>query len=288
VEKNKGKIKIAMPKGRLFDKVNELMKEAGFDIVVNGRSYRPYINDPQIEVKLIKPQNIPKLVELGSQDVAFTGHDWITEEKADVVELIDLGFNPVSVVAAIQEKVNFNKLKKKKIRVVSEYENLTKKFLKRLGSEYVFIKSFGATEVFIPEDADMMIDNISSGKTLENNNLKIVNELLKSSTRMIANKQALKDPFKKKKIEDIIMMFKGVFNARDRVFMDMNISRDLLDKILPSLPAMKSPTVSELYDKKSYSVKIVVKKSEVNELIPRLKKKGVTDILVFNLEKVIP
>src|SRR3989344_2104427 len=280
-------LKMAIPKGRLYDNVVELLKESGFVVKSNGRSYRPYINDPRIEVKLFKPQNIPKLVELGSQDIAFTGHDWVLEENADVVELIDLGFNPVKPVAAIPEEIDFENLKKKKIRVVSEYENISKKFLKENGIDYIFIKSFGATEVFIPEDADMMIDNTSTGRTIKEHKLKIVSELLKSSTRMIANKNTLKDPFKKKKIDDMLTVMKSVINAREWTFIEMNVPENALEKSLKGLPSMKSPTVTKLNGNQGYSVKIAVKKDEVRELIPKLKEKGASDILVFDLQKVI-
>ncbi len=282
------KLKIAIPKGRLFDKVQNLLKDSGYTISPNGRNYRPYIDDPEIEVKMLKPQNIPKLVELGSQDIAFTGHDWVVEEKADVVELIDLGFNPVTLVAAIPEELDLEKLSKKKIRLVSQYENISQNYLKELGADYIFIKSYGATEVFLPEDADMMVDNTETGRTIRENNLKVVKELLKSSTRIIANKKSLEDPFKKKKINDMLTVIKSVLDAENRVVIEMNVPSKLVNEIIPTLPSMKAPTVSKLDGDAGYAVKIAVMRKEVRELIPRLKEKGVTDVLVFNLEKVIP
>lgn len=282
------KLKMAIPKGRLFDSVHKLLNDSGFNITPNGRSYRPYIDDPEIEVKMLKPQNIPKLVELGSQDIAFTGHDWVMEEKADVVELMDLGFNPVKLIAAIPEGVDFGQLKKNKIRVVSEYENITKSFMKEIGADYIFIKSYGATEAFVPEDADMIVDNTSTGRTIMENKLKVVKELLESSTRLIANKKSMEDPPKKKKIAYILTVIKSVLDAEERVAIEMNVPGKLFKAIVPMLPSMKTPTVSKLDGDAGYAVKMAVMRKEVRELIPKLKEKGVTDILVSSFEKVIP
>lgn len=281
------KLKLAIPKGRLAEKVIALLKDAGLKLAKNGRNYRPYISDPEIEVKILKPQNIPKLVELGSQDLAFTGDDWVLEQGADVSEVLDLGFDPVKVVAAIPKDKNFNELKTKQIRVASEYEMISKQFLEQQGIDYVFIKSFGATEVFIPEDADMIIDNTSTGSTLKANNLVIVSEVISSSTRLIANKEALNDDWKNRKINQILTLLKGVLEGRRRVLIEMNVSQENFDRLIPILPCMKSPTIAKLYGEQGYAIKIAVEKSKVNELIPKIKENGATDILVFKLDKVV-
>ena len=282
------KIKLAIPKGRLYDEVVRLVEDAGFKLAKNGRNYRPYINDPEIEVKILKPQNIPKLVELGSQDLAFTGYDWVMEQEANVVELFDINQNPVKLIAAVPDTTDMEKLKTSKIRVASEYETITKNFLDKEGFDYVFIKSFGATEVFVPEDADMIIDNSSTGKTLKDNKLVVYKELLTSSTRIIANKDAMKDSWKSKKINDFLMLIESILEGRKRLLIEMNVSKDKLDSLIPALPCMKSPTVSKLYGDQGYAVKIAVEKEKVGKLIPFLKENGATDILVFNLKKVIP
>lgn len=280
------KIKLAIPKGRLYDEVVKLLEDAGFQLSKNGRCYRPYMSDKEIEVKIMKPQNIPKLVELGSQDMAFAGYDWIVEQDADIQELIDLNFNPVKLVAAVPN--GKATLKNKKIRVASEYEKISKQFLEKEGLDYIFIKSFGATEVFIPEDADMIIDNSSTGKTLQENGLAVFKELLSSSTRLIANKDSLKDQWKKKKIDDFLMLIKSILEGRKRYLIEMNVAEEKMEKLIPLLPCMKSPTIAKLYGNQGYAIKIAVEKEKIGKLIPFLKENGATDILVFNLKKVIP
>ncbi|MFH1306557.1 MAG: ATP phosphoribosyltransferase [Candidatus Micrarchaeota archaeon] len=273
-----------MPKGRLYNEVILLLKDAGFNLSGNSRNYRPTINDPKIEVKILKSQNIPKLVELGSQDIAFTGYDWVVEQNADVQELMDLGFNPVKLVACAKEGFDF---KKPNLRVASEYESLSRSFMQKINPNFIFIKSFGATEVFIPEDADIIVDNSSSGATLKENDLQVMSTVLTSSTRLIANKKSLKDKFKKKKIGEFVLLLKSALEGRERVLIEMNVPKEKLKQIIPSLPCMKSPTISKLYSGGGYAIKIAVKKQEVNLLIPLLKEKGATDILVFSLQKVV-
>lgn len=280
-------IKLALPKGRIYDNVVKLLKEAGFCIKGNERSYRPSTNDKEIQVKILKARNIPKLVELGSQDIAFTGKDWVVEQKADVEELLDLGTDPVRIVAAIPKQYSMWELKKRKVVVASEYENLTKNFLEKEGFEFVYVRTYGATEVFPPDDADMIVDNTSTGTTLKQNGLEIIETLLESSTRLIANKEALQNEWKKKKIADIVMLLRSVMEARKRVFLEMNVPEDKLQSIVKFLPCMKSPTISKLCEEEGFAVKVAVKKEEVAKLIPLLKKKGATDILEFKLSKAV-
>ena len=203
-----------------------------------------------------------------------------------MAELLDLAFDPVKIVCAIPK--GMNPMKTQKIRVASEYENISRSFLRKEGLDFVFIKSFGATEVFVPEDADMIIDNISTGRTLEDNDLVIYKKILSSSTRLIANKDSMKDPWKAGKINNFLTLLKSVQEGRKRLLIEMNVPEANLDKLLPILPCMKSPTIAKLYGQQGYAVKIAVEKEKVTELIPFLKKNGVTDILVLDLKKVIP
>ena len=253
----------------------------------NGRNYRPFINDSELEVKLLKPQIISKLVELGSQDIGFCGLDWIIEQDAKVEELLDLELDKVRIVSAVPVGYDFSKLIKRKIRVASEYERIVKKYLEQKGINYEYIKTYGATECYPPEDADMIVDNVSTGNTLKDNNLKIVETVMSSSTRFIANIDAMKDNWKQKKINNIMMLIKSVLEARKRVLIEMNISEAKLKELLETLPCMKSPTVSKLYGGRGYAVKIAVKRDEVKELIPELLQEGATDILEYKLEKVV-
>lgn len=282
------RLKLAVPKGKLFEKVSGLLSEAGLGLSQNGRNYRPKCSDCQIEVKVLKPQNIPKLVELGSQDIAFTGYDWIVEEGAQVCELLDTGFDPVKVVAAMPAATDPCSLQGRRITVASEYENLTKSFLANRGLDFVFIRSFGATESFVPEDADMIVDNSSSGNTLKENGLSTYAEILSSSTRFVANRNALADAWKAQKISDVLLLLQSVLEARKRLLIEMNVPQDKLEAIMPALPSMKAPTVSKLYGDKQegYAVKTAVLKDQVPALIPKLKALGATDILVYSLRQV--
>ncbi len=281
------KLRLVIPKGRIHKKVIELLEDAGIKIEADDRTYRPIVNDSDLYVKIMKPQNIPELVSIGAHDAGFTGYDWILETRADVVELFDTGFDPVRIVAAIPLDKTWEELRSRKIIAASEYENITKKFLEDEKIDYIFIRTYGATEVFPPEDADLIVDNSSTGRTLEMNRLKIVKELFRSSTRFIANKNALKDSWKKEKIEEMIMLFKSVLNARERVMLEMNVPKDRFEEIVKILPCMRAPTVAPLYGDQGYAIKVAVKKDEVRSLIPLLKKLGATDILEYELRKVI-
>lgn len=280
-------LKIVIPKGRLNKKIIRLLNDVGLGIETDDRRYIPRVEAECIEAKIMKPQNIPQLIEVGSHDVGFTGRDWITETGADVEEVMDLGFDPVSIVAAAPEALTEADLFNKKIVVASEYETIAREYLDRRGFDYYFIRTFGATEVFPPDDADMIIDNMSSGRTLVEHNLKIMDRLMASTTRMIVNKEALKDEWKRAKVAELKMLMQGVLDAGERVMLEMNVAADKLDTVVRDLPCMRSPTVSPLYKNEGYAVKIAVKKSETFTLIPRLKTMGATDILEYRFRKVV-
>jgi ATP phosphoribosyltransferase len=281
------KLRLMIPKGRIFEKVVRLLNESGIYLEGDERAYRPTSSDPTIEVKLMKPQNIPKLVELGAHDIGFTGFDWITDSGVDVEEIMDLKFDPVKIVAAIPENLSLDQLKKKKIVVASEYENISKNYLEKEGYKFVFLRTYGATEVFPPDDADMIIDNTATGRTLEANKLKIIETIIQSSTRFIANKESLLDPWKREKITEIEMLFKSILDARDRVMLEMNVPKEKFEEIVSLLPCMRSPTVSPLYGEQGYAVKVAVRDFEAVKLIPQLIKLGATDILEYKFRKVV-
>jgi len=281
------KLRVVIPKGRIHKKVVQILAEAGIRLDIDERGYRPFVSDDDISVKIMKPQNIPTLLELGSHDVGFTGIDWVTETGADVATVMKLGFDPVRIVAAIPEENEVADLKKKRIVVASEYEKICKAWLDQEGYEYVFLRTHGATEVFPPDDADMIVDNSSTGRTLVENKLKIVGEVLRSSTHMIANHDALKDDWKREKIERIQMLFQSILDARSRVMLEMNVPKDKLDEVIRILPCMRAPTVSPLYKDEGYSVKAAVKKTDAVNLIPQLKTIGARDILEYEFRKVV-
>jgi ATP phosphoribosyltransferase len=239
-------------------------------------------------MKIMKPQNVGELLEMGSHDAGFTGIDWIRESGACVEELLDLGFDKVRIVAAVPRDLDEKALREKTLVTATEYMNLAENWLKAQGYRYRILRTYGATEVFPPDDADMIIDNTSSGQTLKDNGLRIVDTLLESSTRFVASKAAMADKVKRSRIEELVMLFTAVLDGRERVMLEMNFPNNSFEEIAATLPAMRSPTVSPLYGDSGYAVKIAVKRNEVPALIPRLKKLGAADIVEYDLRKVVP
>jgi len=280
------KLRILIPKGRIFDNVSRLFSEAGFPISLSDRTYRPALGADWLDAKIMKPQNVGELLELGSHDAGFTGIDWIRESGADVQEVLDLGFDKVRIIAAVPQDYDEAKLRSKKLVVATEYVKIAETWLKSSGYQYQILRTYGATEVFPPDDADMIIDNTSSGQTLKDNGLKIIATLLESSTRFVASKTALANPEKKRRIEELEMLFRAVLDGRERVMLEMNIPKEQFES-LSSLPAMRSPTVASLFGDAGYAVKIAVKKHEVPDIIPKLKKLGALDIVEYDLRKVV-
>jgi ATP phosphoribosyltransferase len=280
-------LRILLPKGRMFDNVARLFNDAGFPVSLADRTYRPVMGASWLDAKLMKPQNVGELLELGSHDAGFTGIDWIKESNAQVEEILDLGLDRVRVVAAAPSEFAEADLKAKKIVVATEYVNLAESWLMTNGYRYRILRTYGATEVFPPDDADLVIDNTASGQTLRDNGLKIIDVLLESSTRFVASKIALSDKDKRARIEELAMLFKAVLDARERVMLEMNVTADRFESLVSGLPAMRSPTVSPLNGNSGYAVKIALRRREVPELIPKLKKLGASDIVEYDLRKVV-
>ncbi|MBV35928.1 MAG: ATP phosphoribosyltransferase [Rickettsiales bacterium] len=280
-------LKMVIPKGKLYDKVEELLSEVGLTLVGNSRNYRPNLYGCDIEVKLLKSQNIPEMVALGQHDIGFAGMDWIIEQEADVDVLLDLGFNPVKLVSCIPEEWGWEDVKQRKIIVASEYKKISKDYLTKLGVPFKLLRAYGATEVFPPEDADMIIDNTSTGSTIRANRLKIVDTVLESSTQFIANKNVMDDPLKKQQIDDLLLLMRGVLNGRKRVLLEMNCSKDTIESVVKLLPAMRSPTVSELYNSDGFAIKAAIERKLTKDLIPQLISAGATDILETPIRKAL-
>ena len=280
-------LNLALPKGRMFEAVCRLMEDAGLGVVGGERNYRPACRDPRLRLKILKPQNIVRMVELGSHDAAFAGHDWIVELGADVRELLDTGLDPVRVVAAVpREKGSLEALRSRTILAASEYENLTRAFLAERGLPAVFVRSYGATEVFPPDDADLVVDNTATGTTLAENGLLEVAELLRSTTRFVANPAALAGG-KGELLRETALLLRAVLDARQRVMVEMNVTAERLEAVLAALPCMRRPTVASLSDLAGFSVKAAVPKSETPRLIPLLKRVGATEILEYPFSKVV-
>ena len=282
------KLKLIIPKGRIYDNVSRLFSDAGFPITLADRTYRPNPGVDWLEMKIMKPQNVGELLELGSHDAGFTGIDWIKESGADVVEVLDLGFDKVTIVAAVPQSLDSDFMKTKKLVVATEYVNLAENWLKTSGYNYRILRTYGATEVFPPDDADMIIDNTSSGQTLRDNGLKIIAVILESSTRFVASHAAMANPEKRNRIEELAMLFRAVLDGRERVMLEMNIPKDCFDAVVNGLPSMRSPTVAPLFGDSGYAVKIAVKRNEVPAIVPSLKKLGALDIVEYDLRKVVP
>ncbi len=281
-------LKILIPKGRIYDSVANLFSEAGIPISLSDRTYRPTIAIDWLEGKVMKPQNVGELLELGSHDVGFTGRDWLQETEAEVEEILDLGFDTVRIVAAVPVNMDEATLRHKKLVVATEYLHLAERWLQSCGYTYRILRTYGATEVFPPDDADMIVDNTSTGQTLKDNGLRIVATIMESSTWFVASKAAMADPEKKAKIEELTMLFKAVLDGREKVMLEMNVDKIRFPELVAAIPAMRSPTIAPLYGDEGYAVKVAVSRNEVPYLIPELKKLGATDIVEYELRKVVP
>lgn len=281
-------LKMVIPKGRIQAKVLDLLDDIGIQIWGDDRNYRPTTNEPALEIKKLKSQNIPQLIELGQHDCGFAGLDWVLEKQAKVEQVLDLGFNPVKIVACIPKEWDWSEVSSRKLLAVSEYRRLCCEYLDRKVKEYTFIRSYGATEVFPPEDADLIVDNTSTGTTLKENGLKIVDTVLVSTTWFIASPKAMADPEKRERIENYVTLFRAVLEGRQRVLLEMNCPNEQLDRLVDLLPAMKTPTICQLYGESGFSVKAAIPKKQVKNLIPNLIQAGASDILETPIRKVIP
>mgnify|MGYP006284972333 CR=1 FL=1 len=282
-------LQMALPKGHMRGEVFELLRDAGIKIRVPDRNYRPGLSLEGVDAKLLKPQNIVGMLEAGSRDVGFTGADWVEELDANLVELLDTGLDPVRLVAAApEEMVADGQLPDRELVVASEYESLTRRWIDREGLEAKFIKSFGATEVFPPEDADCIVDNSATGATLEANHLLVVDELIESSTRLYTTEEVLDDPQKADIIEDLVLLLESVLEARKRVMIEVNVPEGQLEEVVDILPCMREPTISPLHHEDGYAVKVAAPRRDLPTVIPAVKAKGGTDIVVTSLSQIVP
>jgi ATP phosphoribosyltransferase len=279
-----GHLRLGLPKGRMEAAVLTLLAEAGVHVRASARGYRPLVSLPDTEAKLLKPQNVVEMLAAGSRDVGFAGADWVAELDADLVELLDTGLDPVQVVAAAPE----GDLPDRRLVVASEYRRLACAWIAGRGLDAEFVHSYGATEVFPPEDADVIVDNTASGATLEANGLRVVDCLLRSSTRLFANPRALDVADRRRRVEDLVLLLKSVLDARGRVMLEVNASADCLEAVVRVLPAMRRPTVAPLFGNDGYAVKAAVPPELLPQVIPALKSAGGTDVVVSRLSQIVP
>ena len=287
------KLKILLAKGRIYESVYELLNDVGISIYLPDRQYFPTTNQKDLAFQVVKPQITSLLLANNKADVGFSGKDWVYENgvQDQVVEIMDLGFDPVRIVAAIPEARDFEKILQGKVTIATEYQKLSKEWVENKKIDGTIFRTWGTSEGFVQDTDDaiaqVLIDNTSTGSSLKANRLKIVDTLMESSTRMYASKEAMADPEKKQKLMELKMLFETVLNARSRVMLEMNVSEKDFEGLIKGIPSMKSPTVSPLFGGNGYAVKIAVKKSEVPTLLPQLQKLGASDIVEYELRKVM-
>ncbi|OGS20658.1 MAG: ATP phosphoribosyltransferase [Elusimicrobia bacterium RIFOXYA2_FULL_40_6] len=288
------KLKIGLPKGSLQESTFELFRKAGIKIYADARSYRPSCDDSELDIVLVRAQEIPRYVNEKVFDCGVTGLDWIVETDAKVKEICELryaksGYRPVRWVLAVPENSYIKSVKDLKgKRIATELVQVVKKYLKKNGVSAEVEFSWGATEVKVPELCDAIVELTETGSSLKANKLKILEEVLVSTTRFVANFDAFKNPWKKEKMENISILLKGALTAESMVGLKMNIEQKNLQNILKILPALKQPTVSQLTLKGWVALEVILEESEVKIIIPRLKKSGAQGIIEYPLNKVIP
>ncbi|PKL07876.1 MAG: ATP phosphoribosyltransferase [Spirochaetae bacterium HGW-Spirochaetae-7] len=289
MERKEGILRLALPKGRMQEGVLRLLSEAGLDMRTAERDYRPSAVVDGLDVKVLKPQNIIEMLDIGSRDLGFAGADWVAELGIDLVEVMDTGLDPVRLVAAAPTSIlEDGKLPSRRLVVASEYEGLTRRWIAAQGMDAEFVRSYGATEVFPPEDADCIVDNTATGSTLRANGLTIVDEVMRSTTRLYANKHAMDDPARRERIEWFAMLCQSVLEARSRVMLEVNIDASRLESLIEILPAMKEPTVSRLMGDAGYAVKIAAPRSVLPNLIPAIRACGGTGIIITQPSQIVP
>lgn len=313
------KIKFAIPKGSLERATYEIIENAGYRIYGKERTYRPKLNDPAIEVKIFRPQEIPVAVSEGLADLGVTGQDWILETGVNVETLQNLEYGKIKIVLAVPKNSRVESLSDlveefskngRNLRVSTEYLNIVSNYIMRnrmykkifgiqepvmitpwwrkgKNSKVEIFLSFGATEAKPPEDADAIFDVIETGSTLDQNNLKSIETVLESSAVLIANKKALKDKRKREKIFDVLTLLKGVVDGRKKIHIFLNVEKKNLPRLLKELPALKGPTISELSTKGWYSINTIVGKDEFLKLLPTIRRLA-QGLVVHSPQQILP
>lgn len=287
-------VKIGFPKGSLQDATIRLFGKAGYKISLSSRSYRPSIDDPELDGRFIRAQEISRYVEKGFFDCGLTGQDWIRENESDIVDVCGLVYSKASSVEsrwiiAVSENSDISCLQDLNGKTIAtELVGSTKRYLEEHGVKADVEFSWGATEVKVPELVDAIVDITETGNSIRANKLRILETMFTTHTRLIANKESWKDPAKRKKIENIAMLLQAALEAEDKVGLKLNVERSKLDTILSDLPALRNPTVSALTDENWVAIEVIVNEKVVREIIPVLKEHGAQGIVEYPLNKVIP
>jgi ATP phosphoribosyltransferase len=286
-------LKLGIPAGSLQQSTAELFERAGYNIKFSSRSYYPTIDDEEIECLLIRAQEMARYVEQGVLDAGITGHDWVLENEADVVEVCELLFSkvsrrPVRWVLCVPNDSPVQSVKDLAgMRIATEAVGMTKRFLAKHGVEARVEFSWGATEVKPPKLADAIVEVTETGSSLRANDLRIVDEVMQSTTRLIANKDAFADPWKKAKLDNISLMLRSCLHAEGKVGLMMNVARKDLENLLALLPALQKPTISALSDPDWVDVITIVEESVVRNIVPQLKAIGASGIVEYPINKLI-
>ena len=285
---------IGLPKGSLEESTIALFAKAGWRISKSSRSYKPSIDDPELDGRFVRAQEISRYVEQGFFDCGLTGYDWILENSSDVVEVCDLVYSKATSlksrwVLCVKEDSDIKTVKDLQgKRVATELMNVTKKFLADNGVAAEVEFSWGATEVKVPDLVDAIADITETGSSLRANNLRIIETMLYTNTKFIANKAAWENPEKRRKIESIAMLLRAALEANSKVGLKMNLPKGNLSKVISSLPALRKPTVSQLSDPAWVAVETIVDEKVVREIVPTLKDNGAEGIVEYPLNKIIP
>ena len=286
-------LRFGLPKGSLQEATIEKMAKAGYNISISSRSYIPFVDDPELEIRMIRAQEISRYVEHGYLDCGITGYDWIQENGSKVHEVGEFQFSkvtrqPTRWVLAVPEKSPVKSVRDLRgKRIATEVVNLTKKYLRqhKVKAEVEF--SWGATEVKAHELVDAIVEITETGSSLRANQLRIVDTLLYSTPRLIANHGSWKKPWKREKIERLALLLKGALEAESKVGLKMNIARKNLQRLLDTLPALRNPTISNLSQEGWVAVETIIDEHIVRELIPALKTAGAEGIIEYPLNKVV-
>ncbi|HLH55397.1 MAG TPA: ATP phosphoribosyltransferase [Verrucomicrobiae bacterium] len=291
--KHRQTLRFGLPKGSLQEATLEKMAKAGFNISVSSRSYIPYVDDPELEIRLIRAQEISRYVEHGYLDCGITGHDWIQENGSKVHEVGVFQFNKATRqtarwVLAVPEDSPIKTVKHLAgKRIATELVNMTRKYLKKNKVKAEVEFSWGATEMKAHELVDAIVDITETGSSLRANKLRVVDTLLESTPRLISNHDSWKDTWKRRKIEILALLLKGALEAEAKVGLKMNIARQNLESLLKSLPALRNPTIANLSQEGWVAVETIIDEHIVRELIPALKAAGAEGIIEYPLNKVV-
>ena len=286
-------LKLGIPKGSLQESTIALFKKAGYSLKVSSRSYFPQIDDPEIATTLIRAQEMARYVEDGVLDLGLTGNDWVVESKADVEIVADLiygkqGYRPVRWVVAVPDNSSIQTVRDLQgKRIATELVSATKSYLAQHGVSAEVEFSWGATEVKVPDLVDAIVELTETGASLRANHLRIIDTVVESNTQLIVNREAYRDSFKKKKVDNLALLLKGALLAEVKVGLKMNMPKDNVNNVVKLLPGMKNPTVAPLLDSNWVAIDVMMDESIVRNIIPQLKDLGAADIVEYPLNKVI-